>query len=190
MRTLKGKFICVIFAAMILLFLVSAKGFAATTVGIQPAISNQSLGSFFDVFVDIEDVIDLFAFQFDISFDPAVLHAVSTAEGSFLPTGGDTFFIPGIIDNTTGSISFTADSLLGPDPGVTGNGHLAVLSFEASGLGTSPISLSNWILLDSTLSDISFTSKNGSVNVPEPTTMLLLGLGLIGLIGVRRRMSK
>jgi hypothetical protein len=69
---------------------------------------------------------------------------------------------------------------------------LVVLSFAAFGQGTSPISLSNVLLLDSSLSDISFTSNDGSVNVSgnvvaEPGTMLLLSLGLVGLAGVRRK---
>ena len=38
--------------------------------------------------------------------------------------------------------------------------------------------------------DVYFNSDNPFASVPEPTTMLLLGLGLIGLAGVRRRMGK
>jgi len=38
--------------------------------------------------------------------------------------------------------------------------------------------------------DISHVSFFGSQKVPEPTTMLLLGLGLIGLAGIRRKLKK
>lgn len=195
MRTLKEKFSHIIFISMSIILLISGQGFASTVVSIQPSASNQTVGSFFNVFVDISDVSDLYSFQFDISFNPMVLQAVGLTEGSFLPTGGGTFFIPGAIDNAAGSISFTADSLLGPDPGVTGTGHLAVLSFEAFGEGISTISLSNLILLDSGLSDIPFTLSDGTVNVskstvPGPPSILLLIFGLMGLVGIRKKIKK
>jgi hypothetical protein len=38
--------------------------------------------------------------------------------------------------------------------------------------------------------DYSKISISDSASVPEPSTMLLLGLGLIGVIGVRRKISK
>ena len=194
MRALKEKF-KTIFVATARLLLFSSQGFASPTVSIQPSASNQTVGSFFDVFVDISDVSDLYAFQFDVSFNPMVLQAVGLTEGSFLPTGGGTFFIPGTIDNAAGSISFTADSLLGPDPGVTGTGHLAVLAFEAYGEGISTISLSNLILLDSGLSDIPFTLSDGTLNVskstvPAPPSVLLLVSGLMGLVGIRKKIKK
>ena len=160
---------------------------ADSVVSIQPSVSIPGVGETFDVLVEISSVSDLYAFQFDISFDPAILSAIDVTEGSFLPGGGFTFFIPGSIDNIGGSISFTADILLTAVSGVSGSGTLADLQFQALTVGTSPVNLSNVILLDSNLSDIPYNTSNGSVSpVPEPATMLLLGSGLLGLVGYGR----
>jgi hypothetical protein len=161
---------------------------ADSVVSIQPSVSIPGVGETFDVLVEISSVSDLYAFQFDISFDPAILSAIDVTEGSFLPGGGFTFFIPGSIDNIGGSISFTADILLTAVSGVSGSGTLADLQFQALTVGTSPVNLSNVILLDSNLSDIPYNTSNGSVSpVPEPSTVLLLGSGLIGLAGYGRK---
>jgi general secretion pathway protein D len=161
---------------------------ADSVVSIQPSVSIPGVGETFDVLVEISSLSDLYAFQFDISFDPAILSAIDVTEGSFLPGGGFTFFIPGSIDNIGGSISFTADILLTAVSGVSGSGTLADLQFQALTVGTSPVNLSNVILLDSNLSDIPYNTSNGSVSpVPEPSTMLLLGSGLIGLAGYGRK---
>lgn len=146
-----------------------------------------------DVF--ITDITDLFAYQFDVSFDPGKLSAQAITEGSFLATGGATFFLPGLIDNVKGVISFTANTLLGPDPGVTGSGNLALVEFSAIGTGTSSIDLSDVVLLDSGLADITADVVAGTVGVqdnggsiPEPATLwlLALGAGWLGMRGARR----
>ena len=76
---------------------------------------------------------------------------------------GNTFFIPGTIDNVGGTATFTADTLLGPGPGAAGNGTLATFSFEAVAAESSAVGLSNIVLLDSNLNGIAFTSTEGSV---------------------------
>ncbi|HTP32285.1 MAG TPA: cohesin domain-containing protein [Candidatus Acidoferrales bacterium] len=160
----------------------------------EPVISPGSVtvsNGVFSLPVSITGASDVYAFQFDLAFDPYILTLLSISEGSFLPTGGPTTFVPGTIDNTVGTAANTADTLTGPVPGATGDGVLADFEFEATGAGTSPITLSNGILLDSSLSGIPFMTSPGSVTVPavpEPPGLTWIGaLGLAGLLLVRRR---
>ncbi|MBZ5634921.1 MAG: cohesin domain-containing protein [Acidobacteriia bacterium] len=142
------------------------------------------VGSTFSVPVTISGTSDLYAFQFDLSFDPSILQLQSVAEGPFLPSAGATFFIPATIDNVLGVASFTADSLLGPGPGAAGAGILASFNFQAFAGGTSTLSLANVILLDSNLNDIQFETTGGGVivtSVPEPASAWLIVAALVGL---------
>jgi general secretion pathway protein D len=151
--------------------------------------------STFSLDIAVTGVSDLYAFQFDLGFDPTILAATSVTEGTFLPGGGATLFIPGAIDNVGGTISSTADTLQGAIPGVSGSGDLAVINFEVLGPGTSTINIFNAQMLDSNLNGLLFTTNNGSVTVsqvaaaPEPGSVTLLSLGLTGFFLVRRRHS-
>lgn len=162
------------------------------TLSVQPVSSSIVAGSSETLDINITNVPDLFGFQFDVSFAPGVLSAVSITEGSFLPGGGSTLFLPGGIDNGAGAIAFTADTLLGFVPGVNGSGTLAVLTLTGLGQGTSAISLSNVFLLDSSLDLIPSNILNANLKVtptavtPEPTTMFLYGTGL-AVLALRRR---
>lgn len=163
---------------------------SAAAIHLDPGSSVTSVDGTVDLRVEIKDVVDLYAYQFDIAFDPVVLSASTVAEGSFLSTGGGTSFIPGAIDNTAGTVSFTASVLLGSVPGVSGSGTLASIRFNALTIGTSPVTLSNIVLLDSALNDIAAAVQNGSVSVvPEPGSVLLLtsALGIGFLVRLRTR---
>jgi hypothetical protein len=134
-------------------------------LSVDPTTQTTSAGSVVTVDVDISNVSDLYGYQFDLTFNPSVLRAVSSSEGSFLPSGGSTFFISGANDNLHGTVSATADTLLTAINGVSGSGELAVFTFDAIGTGTSALDIQNETLLDSGLNTISDTTTAGSVTV-------------------------
>jgi hypothetical protein len=86
--------------------------------------------------ISISGVSDLYDYQFDVGFDPSVLQLQSVTESSFLSGAGTTFFLPGFIDNTLGTASFIADTLIGPISGASGAGILVELNFEVTARGS------------------------------------------------------
>ena len=106
-------------------------------LSLQPSTTSASVGDTLSFDIVISDVQDLIAFQFDLGFDPSIVHVVSVVEGAFLGSeGGSTFFVPGDIDNIAGLLAFTGSALFGPVPGVTGGGTLATVTLTAVAAGT------------------------------------------------------
>jgi len=193
----------------------------ATSVSIQPATSAVTQGDTFTVDIAITGAADLVAYQFDLTFDPAVLAATDVTMGPFLTSGGgSSIFVPGDFTTTPGVISGTAETLVGgTTPGVSGGGVLAHISFSAIAAGTSALTLSNDFFLkllrdangdlvmdtddqspffgdfivDPDLVPITFQDGSATViaappsaEVPEPSTVVLLGAGLVAAVRRRR----
>ncbi|MEF7615357.1 tripartite tricarboxylate transporter substrate-binding protein [Aquincola sp. MAHUQ-54] len=137
------------------------------------------------IHVGADDVADLFAWQFSLRFDPALLSAASVSEGTFLAAAGHTFFDAGVIDNTAGTVSFVLASLLGPQPGASGTGPLATVLFNAIGNGTAVLSLADVLVLDSNLDAIAVGTDTITLAVPEPGGLWLFAAGLAGLAARR-----
>ena len=108
-------------------------------LSVQPSSLNVASGANFTVSVAVSGVTDLFAFQFDLGFNPSVLKADGVTEGPFLASGGSTSFVPGAIDNVGGDVSNNADTLLTAISGVSGSGTLASFEFTALGSGSSSL---------------------------------------------------
>lgn len=136
---------------------------AQADLSVSPSSTAVSAGSVFTVDVNVSNVSDLYAYQFDLSFNPGVLSVVSSSEGSFLSQGGSTYFIPGTSDNVHGLVAATADTLVSPVPGVTGSGVLAAFTFDAAKSGSSNITISGVTLLNSNLSTIGLSGNTGGI---------------------------
>jgi general secretion pathway protein D len=145
-------------------------------------------GSKFTVDVVASGFTDLYAYQFSVNFNPAVLNILGVTEGPFLQTGGATFFDSGTIDNTAGTLSFTFDTLISAVSGVTGSDVLAHLNLTALSAGSSTLALTDVLALDSLLNTITVTTQATTSVVPEPDTVaLILGVAAVGLMNRKRR---
>jgi len=179
--------------AVISLFFASA--LPAATLALVPSSTTVMVGEMFTVDVNIEDVADLYAYQFDVGFDPALLNASSVTGGPFLATGGTTLFLAGLVNNSAGTVSSTAESLISLVPGVSGDGTLAEMTFLAMGPGLATLTPFGVTLLDSSLGGIAATTPSVSVLVvatPEVASGSYAAAGLLMLTsmitwGRRRR---
>jgi len=188
MNKLKSKF------ALIAVMLISALAPAAHAIPLlsfAPSSTTATVGDRLFIDVIASDVLDLYAFQFDVAFDPVVLGAQGITEGGLLSAVDATFFVPGSIDNTAGRLVLTANTLLGPISGANGSGVLATLSFQVLAAGISNLVLDNVLALDSALNDIAVDTVAARISampaagVPEPATFALLLLGALLLPACR-----
>jgi len=156
----------------------------------------------FTVTIRIADVTDLCAWQFNITFDPALLECKGATEGPFLKSGGTTFFVIGAIDNDAGFVYVGCQLLPTGEPpvlpGVSGDGELAFVVFHCKGAGRSDLAFSTRTLLlvvvDNEPTEISYEPIGGSVTqytravggvlVPvNKFDILAPYLALVGLVG-------
>ncbi len=179
------------------LLVIFAIGTAAHAANITATVQQASYSTedLIPVGISVSNISDLYAFQFDLSFDPAVLSAQLVTEAGYFLSNGVSFS-PGAIDNTTGTISFIADTLSGSGPGFSGQTSLGTVTFMAVGPGIASVAPMNVVLLDGNLSEIPAAASGAQVNVsgatitPEPSSLISVGMIVLAIIVSRRTIKR
>jgi hypothetical protein len=186
-----------VIAAAVLSALVGVAPASAASISLESRLVQPN--ELFTVAVEIRDVVDLFAYSFDVTFDPAVLTLVAVQEGEFLARSGATLpcTYPGLGEgefacpSEPGMVSVGNATLGLPvsDQGL--GGVLTNLQFLAAASGSTNLTLSLIALADAfgtTLDPVTAAIRvDTPTPVPEPSTLALLGIGAAALARTRRR---
>ncbi len=184
-------------AAVILFLSASAQ---AAVLSIDPVTQTVGVGHDVTLAVNISRLGDevapsLGGFNIFLDFDPTILAFDSVVFGNQLDLGieGSLTLVddsnPGVLE----LFELSEESISDLDLSQPGAFTLARVTFQAIAAGVSDISFGlgpfgfGSFLSDALGDPIDFTAGSASVKVAEPSTLLLLGLGLAGLGFARRR---
>lgn len=174
---------------------------------IDPSLSTVSLGNEFslNIGIDIISSMKLAGTGIVLLYDPFILNFTDAEAGTFLDNvdGCDPspctqlFLWDNSIDGEAQFFNLLENLPLPElgDIGATGSGILATLHFTAIGIGTSSILFDFQDdyneLTNNFDQELNVNAVGATVNVvPEPSTLLLVGSGLIASLGVRRFKKK
>ena len=118
----------------------TSDGSAATRMRFENPTMIQKAGDTFQVPVQIENARKASSASFEISYDTGMLKLLQVTNGGFLGQDGQPVAVVQRADEQTGKLNVTL-SRPPSSPGVSGNGTLAVITFQANRAGTAPLDI-------------------------------------------------
>lgn len=148
-----------------------------TAVSVSAPAQPVSPGQQFTVNITVQPGSAIAGAQFDLSFDPSLVSVNSVTEGNlFNQSGAGTYFMPGTVDNTAGTITGVAGVITTPGQTVSTAGTLAVITMTAGPIsGTCPLNLSGVIVGDISGQALTVGITSGEVIIDQPPVLNLIG---------------
>lgn len=169
----KIQFALIFITSIMILFSCTEKAFAQTpTLRFDPTPKLVDMGETFNVNLVVDNVTNLGAFEFELTYNSGVIHADAATMGAFLGSTGRTVIPAGnTIDNETspGKVTMSAASL-GTSPGPNGSGVLATFTFTPQSDGSSTLALQYVQLADVDGQVINTSLVPGRVTVGDVIT--------------------
>ena len=144
--------------ALLLCFGITASSYGQAVVSVDPAESAApGVGSQLTIRLKITGGRNVAAYEVGVNFDTSALRHVSSANGSYLPSGA--FFAPPQVSG--GRVTLTAASVSGAAQ--SSSGTLASVTFSVVAVKKSTLRLTNVILSDSNAKVLAVRTRDGSV---------------------------
>ena len=153
---------------------------ASNSVNVVPQSQLAVVGDHVEVDIFVTDISGLFGYQFDFSFNPAILSFTDFLEGTFIGGADETFWVT--LDDSeaaSGVLRSIAVTRITPGQSVSGSGILGSFGFTAISSGTAVIQIDSLQLTDIDNNPILFSGQDGMVlvsvtagtptNFPTPT---------------------
>jgi general secretion pathway protein D len=138
-------------------------GGAPVLLSVTPAVSNQAVGSTFQVAIVAANAHDLYSVPLQVQFDPKLVSLVNVDSGDLLTRDMHEISLLHR-DEGNGAVTISASRLPGAT-GVTGQGTVCTLTFKALGPGDATIALSRTGAKDSKQNNVPTVGIQGVVHL-------------------------
>ena len=131
---------------------------------LDPPSLTQAKGSTFTVNLMLTGGQNVYSVPVQLNYDPKVLQILNVSNGGFLSQDGQAVALVHREDDGLGQVTITASRPPGSG-GVTGQGTVVTLTFQAKATGQSPLTITRGGARDPGLQSIAVTGAQAAVTV-------------------------
>jgi general secretion pathway protein D len=137
---------------------------SGTSFAFDPATIQATKGNTFAVNLQISGAQNVYSVPVQLNYDPKILQLLNVSNGGFLSQDGQAVALVHREDDALGQVTITASRPPGSG-GVTGQGTVVTLTFQAKAAGQSPLTITRGGARDPGLQSIAVTGAQAAVAV-------------------------